>query len=232
MKNSQAIVLFSIFIGLCFLSSCDLFSGILNDSDNGEDNTAELQFTPDVPQISGEDSRININGMVDGESFSFYWDFSSAGSVTTNGLMSSQISSTIPGTASLYFDNDFNSSDHAQGVNDWYLRFTLGNASTEYDIYNSKETFSIPQRPYSMITLRKGPSGTEFRHREYDSQNLISIIVISSEYDEVTNTLRIAGGMKSAWGNDWVTADFNVLVGGPDDRQASLNQSTFQNSFE
>lgn len=207
-----------------------IFLSNTGNQDNGL--TTELSFTPNPPAITENESLVIITGVVAGESINIKWDFSSAGFVATNGLMSSQISSTIMGTASLYFDNDFNQTDYTQTNSDWYLRFTLGNASYDYQIYNSKKDFAIPYEPYCLITLRKGRYGTEFREAYYNESNLMSAMVTEFIYDEENNTLRLAGGIKSTWGEDWVQADFNILMGGPDDRQKSLNQSTFKNSFE
>lgn len=194
----------------------------------------ELTFTVDPPEVSGDMSLINITGSVEGEALSMSWDFSDVTGGFTNGLMSVQISSSLSGTASLYFDNDFSSSSgtRPQGEDEWYLRFTLGNASPSYTVYNSMETFSIPVAPYSLITLRKGPHGVEYRNRYYNSENLMSGVLSSAQYDENANTLRLKGSLRSVWGDNWVQADFNVLIGGADDRQASSNSSSMEFSYE
>lgn len=198
---------------------------------NTSEIVAELKFTPQIPEIRSSESLIVIHGEVHGEPINFTWDYSEVGGVITNGLMSTTISSTVPGTVSIYFDNDFNIPNNMQGPNDWYLRFTLGNSAPGYTIYNSMETFSIPEAPYCLITLRKGSDGTELRNRYYNVNNLMTALVSQADYDPENNTLRMSGSIKSTWGTDWIQADFNVLVGGLHDRQASLNQSSFKHAY-
>jgi hypothetical protein len=193
-------------------------------------------FSPAPPAIADGASVVRITGSIDGEEISDFWDFSlNPDGVTTNGLMSSQISSSVGSAASLYFDNDFTqvSGIRPQGADQWYFRFTLGNAARRFEVYDAKESFSIPPGPYAMVTARRGPDGREYRHREFDEDNLIRATVSLWEYDKDNGTLRVAGSMLSVWtgSGDWLRFDFDVLLGGPDDRNARFNRNTFRYAF-
>lgn len=230
------VVVLVLVLAVMLSASCDLLTGLFGGEDTLDPDAPvpELSFTPAVVTLGALESRVVINGNVGGEDISFAWDFQPVGLVT-NGLLDSQIVSEFPDNVSLWMDNDFNATYNPQDAGEWYLRFTLGNLRKTDSVLNAKETFAIPERPYAMITLRKGPDGIEYRHREYDSTNKLCVIVTDVTYDTTANTLWLQGGLKSTWGADdadWVTADFNVLFGGTDDRKASLNKSTLEYCWE
>lgn len=232
------------------LAGCDL----IGDPAGSDGGTASqpvpvLAVTPDPPSVSAAESRVDVTGSIDGTAIAFSWDFQDLGaadSVNTNGAMGSQIGSgNAAGTASVWLTSDYDSAgggapEDDQGPDDWYLRFTLGGLTLNRTVYNHKDTFAIPTRAYSQITLYRGPSPTvQYRNREHSdalNQTAVTVAVLSGSpvYDSSQDRLRIAGTMRSEWndGTDWIEADFSVLVGGPDDRNASTNQATLRNVFE
>lgn len=222
---------------ILILSGCDLLGGLFPAEPVDEPIQPEISVTPSVPATTDPDSHVNITGSVGGDPISFSWTFEEVvtGS-STNGAIDSQIGSgNADGTISIWVDNDFIDGGDAaddQGANDWYLRFTLGGLTLSAEVFNAKDTFAIPSRPYSMITLRKGPAGTEYRHREYNASNLMTGLVTRADYNATSNTLRLEGALRSEWGSDWVQADFSVFLGGGEDRRASGNQTYLELVFE
>jgi hypothetical protein len=225
-------ILISSALIILLVSSCNLLPWMNNDDAEEDGISPEIDFTPVVPALpDGTTSYVTIEGELSGQPFNLSWDYSERG-VVTNGLISTQISSSRPGTVSITFDNDFHDPDNPQEADDYLVRFTIGSFMPGDTVANGKRTFTIPETVYAMITLQKGPAGTEYRHFEHNSNNLLTIRITDSAYDPLLNTLRLKGGMRSEWDNDWVEAGFNVLIGGDNDRHASLNQSSFDYAFE
>jgi hypothetical protein len=213
-----------------FLPSCFFFPQ--ESSDPQGPSTAEetpvIDFTPNPPTVVGTDSEVVITGNIGGEAISQTWDFSlRGGGPRTNGSVSGQIVSGKP-AVSFTFDNDYD----IQGDSDWLVRFTFGSTQQATTLYNAKTDFPIPDRGYTMITVRKGPGGTEYRHTQHDSNNEMTGKISTFDYDENTNILRLEGGLRATWDANYVNIDFSVLIGGPDDRYNSTNQSTNQNAYE
>jgi hypothetical protein len=185
-------------------------------TDGGKPLAADVNFTPNA--VATTASKIVIRGSIGGEQIAFEWDYKATGQgAATNGAMFAQVGATSHGGVNLSFDNDYTPT-YVQGPSDWYVRFTLGNALATDTVFNAKKTFAEPATPYSMITVRKGPSGTPYQHTEKDPANKTAAIVTQFTVDVTARTIRLVGGIRSQWGSDYLQADFNVLVGGPDDR--------------
>lgn len=192
--------------------------------------TAELEFDFDIPAVKEDESRVLYFGSIEGEAIEEVWDFQPYKGVITNGAMGVQISSSRSASVSIWLTTDLGGTVY-QKQNQWYLRITLGNLVPGDTLFNSKETFAIPAGPYSMITLRKGPEGTEYRHREYTQNNRMSAFITKSEY-LADGTLRLEGALRSEWGENWLQVEFSVLIGGPDDRNGKSNRSGMKYSFQ
>lgn len=238
-------------VAVLLSSGCAFLNTILgqDEDDAAGEPTPVLDVTPAPPTVSGTASRVEVTGSISSSSLSFTWDFQDLGAsdtVLTNGAMGSQIGSgNADGTVSVWLTSDYDTDgggqpEDDQGASDWYLRFTLGGLTLNRTVYNHKDTFAIPTRAYSQITLSQGPSpSVQYRNREHSdalSQTAQTVVVLSENpsYDAATDRLRIRGSMRSEWngGSDWVQANFSVLFGGPDDRNASTTQATLRNVFE
>jgi hypothetical protein len=184
----------------------------------------------EIKSQQGLESAVLITGMVGEEEIQLLWDFQKIGpGPFTNGVMEAQIVSGMP-AVSLRVSNDFGGA-RFQRPQEWLVRFTLGNLREDFKEYKSKETFAIPPRGYSMITIRKGLSGTELRHKEYQEDSTLTAQIYHWEYDPEASTLGLIGIMEGQWEAGRIRIEFDLVVGGESDRQHSTNQKSLAYSF-
>lgn len=193
----------------------------------------EITFATRIPTTAADRSRVEITGEIDGDPIEIIWDFESIGrGPLTNGAIEvTQSSSRSVPAVSIQINSGYGGI-YMQQTGEWYASLYLGNFSPEDRVFNAKETFAIPDAPYSLVTLRRGPGGREYRHREYNANNLTCAVVETAEWNATTGTLRLTASLRSEWdGEGWIQADFSVLLGGSDDRNGSSNRGTLQRVF-
>jgi hypothetical protein len=183
-----------------------------------------------IKEENGLESAVLILGEAHGEKIRLIWDFQKIGpGPFTNGVMDTQIVSGMP-AVSLRVHNDFGGA-RFQRPGEWLVRFTLGNLREDFTQYASKETFAIPSRGYSMITLRKGPAGPELRHKEFQEDCELLGKILSWEYNLDESTLALKGYLEGSWDAGEIRIEFDLIVGGDSDRLSSTNRRSMAFSY-